>query len=165
MQGKASASHLHVHDVAVGRHQAIAHLQPHLKCHAGFLHVHHHIVELDVRLSCLEGHGFGIGRLLQTIDSLNREIGEFTNEKTQKGKRIEELSRKLNVSEKNKKKDAVITRNINNLKDFITKFKAKKKESLEEQILKGLETLMHKKGFIKKYEITFKLQRVFFYLL
>lgn len=88
-----------------------------------------------------------------TIDSLNREIGEFTNEKTQKGKRIEELSRKLNVSEKNKKKDAVITRNINNLKDFIGKFKAKKKESLEEQILKGLETLMHKKGFIKKVEV------------
>lgn len=92
-------------------------------------------------------------RIDDTIDSLNREIGEFTNEKTQKGKRIEELSRKLNVSEKNKEKDAVITRNINNLKDFIGKFKAKKKESLEEQILKGLETLMHKKGFIKKVEV------------
>jgi DNA sulfur modification protein DndD len=88
-----------------------------------------------------------------TVDSLNREIGESTNEKTQRGKRIEELSRKLNVSEKNKQKDAVITRNINNLKDFITKFKAKKKESLEAQILKGLETLMHKKGFIKKVEV------------
>jgi DNA sulfur modification protein DndD len=88
-----------------------------------------------------------------TIYSLNREIGEFTNEKIQKGKRIDELSRKLNVSEKNKAKDAVIIRNINNLKDFIAKFKAKKKESLEEQILKGLETLMHKKGFIKKVEV------------
>lgn len=88
-----------------------------------------------------------------TVDSLNREIGESTNEKTQRGKRIEELSRKLNVSEKNKQKDAVIARNINNLKDFITKFKAKKKESLEAQILKGLETLMHKKGFIKKVEV------------
>jgi len=88
-----------------------------------------------------------------TVDSLQREIGEFTNEKTQRGKRIEELSRKLNVSKKNKEKDAVITRNINNLKDFIGKFKAKKKESLEEQILKGLETLMHKKGFIKKVEV------------
>lgn len=92
-------------------------------------------------------------RIDDTIDSLNREIGEFSSEKTQKGKRIEELSRKLNVSEKNKGKDAVITRNINNLKDFIGKFKAKKKESLEEQILKGLETLMHKKGFIKRVEV------------
>lgn len=92
-------------------------------------------------------------RIDDTIDSLNREIGEFTNEKTQRGKRIEELSRKLNVSEKNKEKDAVLTRNINNLKDFISKFKARKKASLEEQILKGLETLMHKKGFIKKVEV------------
>lgn len=108
------------------------------------------IAELRKRKEELDKLVIGID---DTIDSLNREIGEFTNEKTQKGKRIEELSRKLNVSEKNKKKDAVITRNINNLKDFIGKFKAKKKESLEEQILKGLETLMHKKGFIKKVEV------------
>lgn len=88
-----------------------------------------------------------------TIDSLNREIGEYNNEKTQKGKRIDELSRKLTVSEQNKEKDAIISRNINNLKDFISKFKVKKKTSLEEQILKGLEILMHKRGFIKKVEV------------
>lgn len=87
------------------------------------------------------------------VDSLNREIGGHTNEKVQRGKRIEELSKKLHVSKQNKEKDAIITRNINNLKDFIAKFKAKKKESLEEQILQGLETLMHKKGFIKKVEV------------
>lgn len=92
-------------------------------------------------------------RIDETIDSLNREIGEFTNEKTQKGKLIETLSRKLKVSENNLEKDAIITRNIQNLKDFITKFKAKKKESLEEQILSGLNTLLHKKGFIKKVEV------------
>lgn len=89
----------------------------------------------------------------ETIDSLNRAIGEFQNEKTQKGKKIEELSKKLTVSEKNKEKDEVISRNISNLKDFITKFKAKKKESLEAQILQGLETLLHKKGFVKKVEV------------
>lgn len=88
-----------------------------------------------------------------TIESLNREIGEFNNEKVQKSKRIEELSRKLSVSQKNKEKDDIITRNILILKDFITKFKAKKKESLEEQILQGLETLLHKKGFVKKVEV------------
>jgi DNA sulfur modification protein DndD len=92
-------------------------------------------------------------RIDETIDSLNREIGEFINEKTQKGKRIEELSKKLNVSEKNKNKDEIITRNIGNLKDFIEKFKTKKKESLEQQILEGLETLLHKKGFVKKVEV------------
>lgn len=92
-------------------------------------------------------------RIGETIESLYKEIGEFTNEKTQKGKRIEELSYKLKVSEQNKEKDAIIARNISNLKDFIKKFKAKKKQSLEDQILKGLETLMHKKGFIKKVEV------------
>ncbi|MES2382156.1 MAG: DNA sulfur modification protein DndD [Bacteroidota bacterium] len=92
-------------------------------------------------------------RIESTIDSLNREIGELTNEKTQKGHRISELSRKLNVSKQNKEKDAIIARNIANLKDFIGKFKAKKKESLEEQILSGLNTLLHKKGFIKKVEV------------
>lgn len=92
-------------------------------------------------------------RIEDTIDSYNREIGELTNEKTQKGKRIEELSRKLTVSEQNKAKDEIISRNISNLKEFIKEFKAKKKASLEEQILKGLETLMHKKGFIKKVEV------------
>lgn len=92
-------------------------------------------------------------RIDETIGSLNREIGEFINEKTQKGKRIEELSKKLKVSEKNKVKDEIITRNIGNLRDFIEKFKTKKKESLEGQILEGLETLLHKKGFVKKVEV------------
>ena len=92
-------------------------------------------------------------RIDETIYSLNREMGEFSNEKTQKGKQIETLSRKLKVSENNLEKDAIISRNIQNLKDFIAKFKAKKKESLEEQILNGLNTLLHKKGFIKKVEV------------
>lgn len=92
-------------------------------------------------------------RIDETIDSFNREIGEFTNERAQKGKRIEELSKKLEVSEANKDKDATAGRLINSLKDFIAKFKVAKKKSLEEQILKGLETLMHKKGFIKKVEV------------
>jgi DNA sulfur modification protein DndD len=92
-------------------------------------------------------------RIADTIGSLNREIGEITMEKTNKGKLIETLSKKLQVSEKNIEKDTIIARNIGNLKDFITEFKAKKKASLEEQILSGLNTLLHKKGFIKKVEV------------
>lgn len=92
-------------------------------------------------------------RIEDTISSLDREIGEFGNEKTQRGKLIETLSKKLKVSENNVEKDAIISRNIGNLKDFISKFKAKKKESLEAQILSGLNTLLHKKGFIKKVEV------------
>lgn len=89
----------------------------------------------------------------ETIEALIREAERHTVEKTQRGKRIEELSRKLQVSEKNKEKDEVISRNIANLKVIIGKFKEQKKLSLQAQILKGLETLMHKKGFIKHVEV------------
>jgi DNA sulfur modification protein DndD len=89
----------------------------------------------------------------ETIEALIREAERHTIEKTQRGKRIEELSRKLQVSDKNKEKDDVISRNISNLKVIIGKFKEQKKLSLQEQILKGLETLMHKKGFIKQVEV------------
>ena len=92
-------------------------------------------------------------RIDEYIDSLNREIGEYTNEKAQKGKRIEELSKKIEVSAANKDKDETASRLIIKLKDFIAKFKTEKKKSLEEHILKGLEILLHKKGFIKKVEV------------
>jgi DNA sulfur modification protein DndD len=92
-------------------------------------------------------------RIDDTISSFDREIGELIGIKKQKDMQIENLSSKLKVSEKNLEKDTIITRNIHNLKDFIAKFKAKKKESLEEQILNGLNTLLHKKGFIKKVEV------------
>ncbi|MCJ8210816.1 DNA sulfur modification protein DndD [Mucilaginibacter sp. RS28] len=92
-------------------------------------------------------------RIDDTIDSLNREIGQFANEKIQKGKQIEVLSRKLAVSEKNKDKYTVTSRLINELKSVISNFKAQKKHSLESQILKGLDTLMHKKGFIQNVDV------------
>ncbi|SFU75467.1 DNA sulfur modification protein DndD [Pustulibacterium marinum] len=92
-------------------------------------------------------------RIDDTIDSLNREIGEFINQKTQKIKKRDELAKKLKVSEKSKSKDELIKKQIGNLKDFIEIFKIKKKESLEQQILAGLETLLHKKGFVKKVEV------------
>jgi DNA sulfur modification protein DndD len=88
-----------------------------------------------------------------SIDSLNREIGAHNSLIVQINHKIETLSKKLKVSEKNIEKDAIVNRNIANLKNFIAKFKIKKKESLEEQILNGLNTLLHKKGFIKAVEV------------
>jgi len=87
------------------------------------------------------------------IGSVERENEDLSNEKTQKGKKIEELSRKLKVSKKNKEKDEILFRNIFNLKRFIAAFKLEKKKSLEKQILEGLKTLLHKKNFIKKVEV------------
>lgn len=47
----------------------------------------------------------------------------------------------------------MIARNITQLKEFIENFKLEKKQSLEKQILEGLETLLHKKGFVKKVDV------------
>lgn len=92
-------------------------------------------------------------RIDDNIGSFERTIGELSNQKIQMNKKIEELSKKLEVSAKNKLKDEVLARSINILKNFIAEFKLKKKESLEKQIHKGLITLLHKKGFIDKVEV------------
>lgn len=92
-------------------------------------------------------------KIEENIDSFNRAVGELSGRKTQLNKKIEELSKKLEVSDMKKEKDKVLSRQISILKNFISEFKTKKKESLEKQIFEGLSTLLHKKGFIKKVEV------------
>jgi len=94
-----------------------------------------------------------IFRIEETIDDLNIEIGERTNEKTQILKRKLEIAKKIEVSEKNREKDELITDKINRLRDFINTFKEQKKRSLEKQILHGLEVLMHKRDFITNVRV------------
>ena len=84
-------------------------------------------------------------RIEENIGSYERTIGELSNQKNQKKKKIEELSKKLEVSAKNKHKDEVLSRNISTLKKFIAEFKLKKKESLEKQIHQGLNTYSTKR--------------------
>lgn len=83
----------------------------------------------------------------------NFRIGELSNEKGLKTKEVEELSRRLEVASKNKVKDEVYTRQINNLDRFLTEFKIRKKESLQRQIKNGLSRLMHKNDFIKHVQV------------
>lgn len=92
-------------------------------------------------------------KIEDNIDSFNRAVGDLAGRKTQLNKKIEELSRKLEVSDQKKEKDKVLSRQIGILKNFISEFKTKKKESLEKQIFEGLSTLLHKKGFIKNVEV------------
>ncbi len=86
-------------------------------------------------------------------DSLISANGSKESEKIGFTKRIQEISRKLELSEANKAKDELAQRHISEVKEFIVRFKEEKKKSLEQQILKGLETLMHKKGFVKKVRV------------
>lgn len=92
-------------------------------------------------------------KIEDNIDSFNRAVGDLIGRKTQLNKKIEELSRKLEVSDQKKEKDAVLSRQIGILKNFISEFKTKKKQSLEKQIFEGLNTLLHKKEFIKSVEV------------
>jgi DNA sulfur modification protein DndD len=84
------------------------------------------------------------------LESENIEIEKVLNIKEREKL---ELTRKLKVSKENKEKDEQAGKLINYLKDFIIQFKEKKKKSLESEILKGLEMLMHKKDFIKSVEV------------
>jgi DNA sulfur modification protein DndD len=92
-------------------------------------------------------------KIEDNIEAFNREIGNLSGRKTQLIKKIDELSKKLEVSDQNKEKDKTLIRQISILKNFISDFKIQKKESLEKQIFEGLTTLLHKKGFIQKVEV------------
>lgn len=94
-----------------------------------------------------------IGEIDAKILELEIEIGIKQNEITQKERQLSELTKKFDVSERNQAKDDLSDKLANGLKDYVTKFKERKKKSLEKQILKGLQTLMHKKGFIHAVEV------------
>ncbi len=86
----------------------------------------------------------------KSLDEINMEIGSFKNEMKSFRQKKEELSKKIDVSKANKKLDNKAQDLTSTLKEFIVKFKEEKKKSLEKRILDGLNTLMHKKDFVKK---------------
>ena len=99
-------------------------------------------------------------RLESQIETLLKEKVQLEIRSEEREKEINvkerqklELTKKLEVSEQNKEKDENASKLINSLQEFIVTFKEKKKKSLENEILKGLEMLMHKKGFIKQVEV------------
>ena len=74
-----------------------------------------------------------------TIDSLNREIGGFTNEKTQK-KTLQRTFGSWMYRKRTKRKDADRTKKRNN-KGHLANSKQKKKNLTKNKFWKGLETL------------------------
>lgn len=92
------------------------------------------------------------GRVL-TIDGiisgLNQQIGEISNQVKAFKQRQELLRKKIDESSEYSEKEKKTKQLISKLQNFIAIFKEEKKKSLEQKILEGLETLMHKKGFIK----------------
>jgi len=99
--------------------------------------------KLETEISNLQ---IEIGRIKQENDDLSNEI-------IKKKKAIDKITERIQVSKQNEDKYKVTEKLIKNLQKFIAKFKEEKKKSLEKQILLGLQTLMHKKGFVDKVEV------------
>ena len=96
----------------------------------------------------------------EEISIFTKEIGKIEGENesyeikiVNTKKAIDKITEKIQVSKQNEEKYRVTEKLIKKLQKFITNFKEEKKKSLEKQILDGLQTLMHKKGFVKKVEV------------
>ena len=84
---------------------------------------------------------------------MHLKIGEHLNEiKTHKQKQ-EILRKKIDDSTQYSEKENKTKQLINILQNYIALFKAEKKKSLEEKMLNGLNTLLHKKNFITRVEV------------
>jgi len=87
------------------------------------------------------------------ITILNQKIGELQNQIKSYRQRQEILRKKIDDSSQYTEKEKRTKQIILRLQKFIALFKEAKKKSLEDKMLLGLETLMHKKEFIKKVEV------------
>lgn len=94
-----------------------------------------------------------IFKIENEIRDLREKIGSMRNDKKTLKQRQEELRKKIDDSRKYSEKDAKAKEIIAQLKSFIKAFKEEKKKSLEENILQELNTLLHKKDFIKKVAV------------
>jgi DNA sulfur modification protein DndD len=86
--------------------------------------------------------------LITEQNKLHEEIGAYQQELATKSKMISELTKTVSLDEMDDKKDKVTSRLIDELSEFILKFKSEKKHSLQTRIKKELSRLMHKQDFI-----------------
>ena len=100
-----------------------------------------------------EGYYKRIISIESEISILNQKIGELQNQIKTFKQRQEILRKKLDESSQYTEKEKRTKQLILKLQNFIALFKEEKKKSLEDKMLLGLETLLHKKGFIKRVEV------------
>jgi len=111
----------------------------------------------DEYISNLRERKESLDKRIITIESeitiLNQKIGELLNQIKTFRQRQEILRKKIDDSSQYTEKEIRTKQVILKLQSFIALFKEAKKKSLEDKMLLGLETLLHKKGFIKKVEV------------
>jgi DNA sulfur modification protein DndD len=87
------------------------------------------------------------------IESIVLKIGELNNQSKTYKQRQEILRKKIDESSVYSEKEQKTKQLINRLQKFINLFKEEKKKSLGEKMLVSLDTLLHKKNFIKKVDV------------
>jgi DNA sulfur modification protein DndD len=91
------------------------------------------------------------------IETISRKIGEVNNQIKTYRQRQEILRKRIDESSDYSKKEQKTKKLITKLQNFITLFKEEKKKSLEEKMLHSLNTLLHKKDFIKRVDVDISL--------
>ncbi|NIK73292.1 DNA sulfur modification protein DndD [Thermonema lapsum] len=94
-----------------------------------------------------------IENLLKEIGAKEQELKELENKANKISYDIKKLEEKVKTREEFKKKEKFIKDLRSKLNDFINKFHKKKKETLEQRILAGLKSIMHKTNLIDRVEI------------
>jgi DNA sulfur modification protein DndD len=89
-----------------------------------------------------------VTELIVEQNKLHEELGSYQQELATKSKLISELSKTVSLDELDEKKDKLTSRIINELSEFILKFKTEKKYTLQRRLNKELQGLMHKQDFI-----------------
>jgi DNA sulfur modification protein DndD len=109
-----------------------------------------YISELRQRKESLDKRVLSIDK---DIEALNIKIGEYNAQIKTFRQRQEILRKKIDDSMQYSQKEKKTKLVINRLQSFISLFKEEKKKSLEEKMLLGLNTLLHKKNFIQHVEV------------
>ncbi|PKP17490.1 MAG: DNA sulfur modification protein DndD [Bacteroidetes bacterium HGW-Bacteroidetes-23] len=115
----------------------------------------------DEYISALRNEKEKLDKRVLSIDNdiydYKEKIGALKNNVKTYKQRQEELRKKIDDSRSYSAKDEKAQEIISKLKIFIKTFKEEKKKSLEQNILNELNTLMHKKGFIKRVAVDINL--------
>lgn len=87
--------------------------------------------------------------LVNTLSDYKTKTDQVIANKKQK----EQLATKIQVSDKFKEKDKVMTDLIQSIDAFLVRFKEDKKQSLQKKILANLQRLLHKKDLISDVQV------------
>ncbi|WNJ17167.1 DNA sulfur modification protein DndD [Pontibacter sp. G13] len=93
-------------------------------------------------------------RIQEENNLLHQENGAFINSLNAIRAKFKELQKKVQVGKDYEEKDLLTERLILELEAFVSKMKLDKKGQLEEEIKKGLNTLMHKSNFVDQVSVT-----------